>query len=140
LIQTAVLLAAVVIGGLPSSPEAMPTACWKTLFMDRADGRVDGTYSLACYRTAIARMQGDRLTYGPVAVDLRLQLNRSVAHLPPSRRATLAPTTQIAPWPQRSSAAGVGSTWTWQEAVRIAFAAVLAALLFVWVVARVRRG
>jgi hypothetical protein len=140
LIQTAVLLAAVVIGGLPSSPEAEPTACWKTLFMDWGDGQVGGTYPLACYRTAIARVERDRLTYGSAAVDLRLLLNRSVAHLPLSRRATLAATTPIVPWPERPSAAGVGSTWTWQNAVRIVFAAVLAALLLAWVVARVRRS
>jgi hypothetical protein len=139
-VPAAALISAALIAGAPSSPEAMPTACWKTLFMDWADGRVDGTYSLACYRTAIARTQGDRLTYGPVAVDLRLLLDRSVAHLPPSRRVTLAATTPIVPWPQRPSAAGVGSTWTWQDAVRIAFAAVLAALLLAWVVARVRRS
>jgi hypothetical protein len=126
------------LGGAPAAPEAQPTACWKTLFMDWADGQVDETYRLACYRTAIARVQGDRLTYGSAAVDLRLLLDRSVAHLPPSKRATLGPTTPIVPWTPHAEAGGVGSASTRKDALRIAFAALLAALLLAWVVARVR--
>jgi hypothetical protein len=108
--------------------------------MDWADGRVGGTYPLACYRTAISRLDGDRLVYGSAAADLRLLVDHSVARLPPSQRATLAPTTPIVPWPQHAHAAGVGSSWAWQDALRIALAAVLAALLVAWFVARLRRG
>jgi hypothetical protein len=139
LIQAVALIAAAVIGAAPAAPRAQPTPCWETLFMDWADGRVGEAYTLACYRTAIARLNGDRLTYGSAAADLRRLVDRSLANLPSSRRAGIGPDTLIFPSPERANAAGVGPTWTWQDTVRIAFAAVLAALLVAWVVARVRR-
>jgi hypothetical protein len=125
--------------GAPAAPRAEPTACWKALFMDWADGHVGGTYRLGCYRAAIARMQGDRLTYGSAAADLRLLVNRSVAHLPRAQRATLGPNTPIAPWQPAPRTAGVGSTSTWEEAARLASMALLSALLVAWILARLRR-
>jgi hypothetical protein len=132
------LIAAAVLGGAPSAPEVEPTACWKALFMDWADGQVGGTYSVACYRKAIAHVRGDRLVYGTAAADLRLLLARSVARLPPTQRAPLRPSTQIAPWPTPRDAGGVGSTWARDDAWRIVLAAVLTALLLAWIVARLR--
>jgi hypothetical protein len=133
------LIAAAVLGGASSAPEVEPTACWKTLFMDWADGQVSATYPVACYRTAISRMTGDRLTYGAAAADLRFLLDRSVARLPPGQRASVGPTTRIAPLPAPRDAGGVGSTWTRDDAWRLVLAAVLTALLLVWVVARLRQ-
>jgi hypothetical protein len=134
------MVAVALLGGAPPAPKVEPVPCWRTLFMDWADGRVTGTYSAGCYRTAIARTQGDRLVYGSAGIDLRLLRDRSVARLRPDQRVPLKPSTLLAPWPARRDAGGIGSTWTSEDGWRIALAAVLTGLLAVWTVVRLRRS
>jgi hypothetical protein len=136
-VRAAALIAAAVLGGVPGAPQAEPAACWKALFMDWADGRISGAYPVSCYRTAIRRLSTDRLTYGPAAADLSRHLDVSLARLPANAAAT--PGMLIRPWPTRTvQASGAGSALTWRGALQTALAAVLVALLGVWVVARVR--
>lgn len=139
MVGVAALLAAAVIGGAPSAPEVEPTACWKALFEDWADGRVSGTYSVGCYRRAIGELSGDRLMYGSAAADLRRLLDRTVARLPTAERDAVAADTLVTPFPASRNAAAVAPAWKKDDAWRIALAAVLTALLVAWVVARVRR-
>jgi hypothetical protein len=58
---------------------ALAKPCWKKLIDDWYDGRIDGTYSYACYRAAIKNAPEDIRQYS----DLPSQLNRLLqsAHL-----------------------------------------------------------
>jgi hypothetical protein len=58
---------------------ALAQPCWKKLIDDWYDGRIDGTYSYACYRAAIKNAPEDIRQYS----DLPSQLNRLLqsAHL-----------------------------------------------------------
>ena len=51
---------------------ALAKPCWKKLIDDWYDGRIDGTYSYACYRAAIKNAPEDIRQYS----DLPSQLNR----------------------------------------------------------------
>jgi hypothetical protein len=51
---------------------ALAKPCWKKLIDDWYDGRIDGTYSVACYRAAIKNAPEDIRQYS----DLPSQLNR----------------------------------------------------------------
>jgi len=133
------LIAATALYGTPS-PEIRPTACWKALFLDWADGQLGGTYSIACYRTAIAHPGKDRLTYGRASVDLHHALARSVADLPRAQRSRLRPTTLVAPVPEQRNARRLGLNWTAGAAWRVVAASILTALLVAWIIARVRRS
>jgi hypothetical protein len=55
-------------------PAAAKGPCWRALFVDWADGRIDKTYPVHCYREAISHLQQDTLTYGDAAA----QINRAL--------------------------------------------------------------
>ena len=57
-----------------AAPAAAKQPCWRALFIDWADGRIDKTYPVHCYREAIHNLQEDTLTYGDAAD----QINRAL--------------------------------------------------------------
>jgi hypothetical protein len=57
-----------------AAPAAAKEPCWRSLFIDWADGRIDKTYPVHCYRDAIKHLQEDTLTYGDAAD----QINRAL--------------------------------------------------------------
>jgi hypothetical protein len=130
-------VAAVIIG--PPSAAASQTSCWRTLFVDYGDGQIEGTYSLGCYHALIARMAGERSTYGYAVADIPRILNRSVARLPAARRATLTPMTMIPPTVRPPQTAGPASSPTRRDVFRFALAGLLTVLLLAWVMARLRQ-
>jgi hypothetical protein len=72
------LLAALVFCG---AGQAKPD-CVSTLLNDWRDGRIDGTYSVACYQTALAQLPEDLRIYSSAESDIqRALLARSQATL-----------------------------------------------------------
>ena len=78
------LLTAVLVALLPGTAAARP-ACWKTLLNDWYDGRIDGVYPVACYRTAISHLPEDVRIYSSAPEDLTLALQRRIDSLDRSR-------------------------------------------------------
>jgi hypothetical protein len=73
------VVAVAVIWGLASatSVTAAPS-CWQQLVRDWADGRIAGTYPVACYRQALARMPEDLLAYSSAPDDIEAALSKRV--------------------------------------------------------------
>ena len=58
------------------------TSCSSALLQDWRDGRIDGTYHVACYRTALAQLPEDLRIYSSAESDIkRALLARSQATL-----------------------------------------------------------
>ncbi len=64
---------------VPSASAKQP--CWRTLFVDYADGRIDGTYPLHCYREAVQNLQEDQKLYGRFAQDINRALEQAISRL-----------------------------------------------------------
>jgi hypothetical protein len=91
------LLAALVFCG---AGQAKPD-CVSTLMNDWRDGRIDGTYSVECYQTALAQLPEDLRIYSSAETDIqRALLARS--------QATLAAPAKEAQKPTQSGGAGDG--------------------------------
>ncbi len=94
-------------------------ACWERVISDwSADNRVTGHYTVGCYREALAKLPEDLRTYSSAPDDIRRGLQAQLARSPSSARAVAQP-------PGRSGG----------HSQLIVFAAVLAAVLVVAVVA-----
>jgi hypothetical protein len=73
------VVAVSVIWGLASATSATAApACWEQLVHDWADGRIDGTYAVPCYRQALARMPEDLQVYSSAPGDIEAALQRRV--------------------------------------------------------------
>jgi hypothetical protein len=85
-----------------AAPAAAKAPCWRALFVDWADGRIDKTYPVHCYREAIAHLQQDTLTYGDAADQINRALMAAMTKL---RRddVVVGPGTNIPPGPGSSS-------------------------------------
>jgi hypothetical protein len=57
-----------------AAPAAAKAPCWHALFVDWADGRIDRTYPVHCYREAIKHLQEDTLIYGSASQDINRAL------------------------------------------------------------------
>ena len=57
------------------APAAPPAGCAGRLLKDWRDGRIDGTYHLACYRRAIKDLPVDLAVYSSAADDIRQALS-----------------------------------------------------------------
>jgi hypothetical protein len=80
----AALLAALVFSG---TGQAMP-GCASAVLNDWRDGRIDGTYSVDCYRTALAQLPEDLRIYSSAETDIkRALLARSQQALAASAKA-----------------------------------------------------
>jgi hypothetical protein len=66
----ALLLAALVFSGVAQAK----TSCVSRLLADWRDGRIDGTYSVACYRTALAHLPDDVRIYSSAESDIKRAL------------------------------------------------------------------
>jgi hypothetical protein len=65
------------------------TPCWQVLITDWSDGRIDGTYSFACYRQALKAMPEDIRLYSNASDDISRAL---AGRVHASRRTAAAPT------------------------------------------------
>jgi len=70
LLALAALLGALVFSG---TGQAKPS-CASALLQDWRDGRIDGTYSVACYRTALAQLPEDLRIYSSAESDIKRAL------------------------------------------------------------------
>jgi len=66
----ATLLGALVFSGAGQAQ----TSCVSTLLRDWRDGRIDGTYSVQCYRSALAQLPEDLRIYSSAESDIRRAL------------------------------------------------------------------
>ena len=83
------LLAALVFCG---AGQAKPD-CVSTLLNDWRDGRIDGTYSVECYQTALAQLPEDLRIYSSAETDIqRALLARSQATLAAPAKEAQKPT------------------------------------------------
>jgi hypothetical protein len=65
-------LAAVLAFGV--APAAAKQPCWRALFIDYGDGRIDKTYPVHCYREAVKHLGEDQEIYGSAAEDINRAL------------------------------------------------------------------
>ena len=86
-----------------ASPAAAKSPCWRTLFIDWADGRIDKTYPVHCYREAIKHLQEDTLTYGDAADQINRALMAAMTKLRKEGVAPIGPGTNIPPGPGSSN-------------------------------------
>jgi hypothetical protein len=70
LLALAALLGALVFCGAGQAK----TGCASRLLADWRDGRIDGTYSVACYRTALAHLPEDVRIYSSAESDIKRAL------------------------------------------------------------------
>jgi hypothetical protein len=66
----ALLLAALVFSGVGQAK----TGCVSRLLADWRDGRIDGTYSVGCYRTTLAHLPEDLRIYSSAESDIKRAL------------------------------------------------------------------
>jgi hypothetical protein len=82
---TAVLLASgrtapeTASGGAVRGQPARPASCTHRLLRDWRDGRIDGTYPVACYRQAIEGLPLDVRVYSSAEEDIRQALSERLA-------------------------------------------------------------
>jgi hypothetical protein len=64
-----------------AAPAAAGTPCWKVVISDwYADGRVDGTYPIACYEQAIQNLPDDVRAYADAADEIRRAMLDRLRH------------------------------------------------------------
>jgi len=74
------VVVAAIWGFASATPATASAPCWKQIVRDWSDGRIDGTYSVSCYRLALARMPEDLRVYSSAPDDIESALQRSVHH------------------------------------------------------------
>jgi hypothetical protein len=84
LLAAAAIVSASAFAAAPSPARA--AACWERVIVDWRDGRITGTYSVACLRQAIAHLPEDLRVYGTAEVDIERALTRALAASNPARR------------------------------------------------------
>ena len=77
LISTSLVLAAAVLS-LAAGPAAAKAPCWKTLINDWYDGRIDNTYAVSCYQSALKHLPGDVEAYSSAREDITRALNSAL--------------------------------------------------------------
>jgi hypothetical protein len=92
-----------------AAPAAAKQPCWRALFVDYADGRIDKTYPVHCYRDAVRNLGQDQLTYGSAAQDINRALLAAMTKLRKNGVA-VGPNTGIPPGgPRGGSGSGPGA-------------------------------
>jgi hypothetical protein len=61
-----------------ASQSPKPTSCESRLLRDWGDGRIDGTYPLACYRAALKSLPADLKVYSSAPDDIRQALSQRI--------------------------------------------------------------
>jgi hypothetical protein len=92
LLPLAALTATLAFG---AAPAAAKTPCWRALFVDWADGRIDKTYPVHCYREAIAHLQQDTLTYGDAADQINRALMAAMTKMRKDHDGPIGPNTSV---------------------------------------------
>ena len=69
---------ALTVGLTVAGTAAAKEACWRTVLNDWSDGRIDGNYPSACYRSAIAHLPTDVLLYSNAKADIAAAMRRRV--------------------------------------------------------------
>jgi len=85
---SAVVAAILGIAAPSASSAALP--CWQQLVRDWGDGRIDGVYSVSCYRRALARLPEDLQVYSSAPDDIQAALQHRVHETGHARRALAA--------------------------------------------------
>ena len=93
LLALAALFGALVFSGTGQAK----TSCASALLRDWTDGRIDGTYSVGCYRSALAQLPEDLRIYSSAETDLKRALLTS------SQRTLAAPAKAQKPAPSGGS-------------------------------------
>ena len=102
------LLLATLCAIAPSPASA--AECWKDLVDDYwADGRVDGTYPISCYREAITSLPQDVQEYSDAPDDLRRALLAAIQDDAKTDEGSAEPATEPAPPPVEDGAAPRGA-------------------------------
>jgi hypothetical protein len=65
-------------GAVAESPKPAGTTCQSRLLRDWGDGRIDGTYPLACYRAALRSLPADLKVYSSAPDDIRQALSQRI--------------------------------------------------------------
>jgi hypothetical protein len=60
------------------APKPIETPCAKRLLHDWADGRIDGTYPVTCYRNALKALPTDLSIYSSAPDDIRQALSQRI--------------------------------------------------------------
>jgi hypothetical protein len=90
-----------------AAPAAAKQPCWRALFVDYADGRIDKTYPVQCYRDAVRNLGQDQLTYGSAAQDINRALLAAMTKLRKNGVA-IGPNTGVPPGPGSGDGGGTG--------------------------------
>jgi hypothetical protein len=61
-----------------AKPKPVETTCAKRLLHDWADGRIDGTYPVSCYRDALKALPTDLSIYSSAPDDIRQALSQRI--------------------------------------------------------------
>ena len=89
-----------------AAPAAAKEPCWRALFVDWADGRIDKTYPVHCYRDAIKHLQEDTLTYGSASQDINRALMAAMTKMRKQGKHDINDATPVPPGPGASSGGG----------------------------------
>ena len=100
------LAATLVALSFGAAPAAAKTPCWRILFVDWADGRIDRTYPVHCYRDAIKHLQEDTLTYGSASQDINRALMAAMTKMRKHGVHNITGATPVPPGPGASSGGG----------------------------------
>lgn len=99
MVRATVSIAVALLLGAPTAALAKAERpCWKTLITDWADGRIDGTYRVTCYRQAIAKAPEDMKIYSSLEEDVQLALHARARSLTLSTRPLRATGASSIPW------------------------------------------
>jgi hypothetical protein len=104
LLPLAALIATLSLGAAPAAAKG---PCWRALFVDWADGRIDKTYPVHCYREAIHHLQQDTLTYGDAADQINRALMAAMTKMRKEDQ-TITPSTPVPPGPGSSDGPNSG--------------------------------
>jgi hypothetical protein len=101
---TTAIAVAIAASALVARADARSVApCWKLVQNDAYDRHIDGTYSVRCYREAIAHIPGDSLIYGELRQDVTNAMLGAMRSL--HRRGVSVGPTTLLPGARKSSRA-----------------------------------
>src|SRR5919202_5060140 len=72
-------------------------SCASKLLGDWRDGRIDGTYPVACYRQALAELPEDARVYSSATADITRALQARLAATAPSHQVTNSGSSRVSP-------------------------------------------
>ena len=104
LLPLAALTATLVFGVAPAAAKG---PCWRALFVDWGDGRIDKTYPVHWYREAISHLQEDTLTYGDASQEINRALQAAMTKLRKDG-VVVGPATSVPPGPPGANGGGDG--------------------------------